>query len=579
MLKVNHILIFISILIIFSIFYPIKHETNRIQSYFSEEDKSEMFNEVFFWIDSYFNQSTSTPKFLNKQFNYNMVFVTIFVNGQVTGCQSSSTKNISKDMKEATARAIKKDERFNIQLQKEHLNNITLEITFLFNKTKLTSNNLNYLQNSIEPGIHAIQVQQNRSSAFFKESVPIEKNFDFVTNFEVLCEKAGLNKTCYLDNRTNIYKYDTITFETNRSKKVYELYRYNLLVDSKDITKENIEKRLELAKNWLLANQKPNAFLKYEYYPSSDSYSTSDNSIRQIATLHAVTKLYSYSKDPRIYNLSVKGINYFLKFLKQDKGKNISFIEINNESTIAHSTFLILSLIEIKNYSNRTFYLTALADGILSRQNPDGSFKTLFNSDKIEGKDFYPGEAMLALASLYQETNNITYLRSVEQAFNYYSEYWRINKNDAFVPWHTEAYFILFNATRNETYKNFIFEMNDWLIGNDQIADSKYLDMIGGFPKNNPTFSTGVFLEGMNDAYKIAKDTKDQRKEKYERSILLGTRFLFQLQFTPENTFYLKNPSRTVGGFRQSLTRNNIRVDFLQHAIGSLIKTRNYLFN
>jgi AMMECR1 domain-containing protein len=583
MLKENCLLFIISFLIIFSILYVPKLEiprveTPEIQLYFSEEDKAKMFDEVFFWIDDYFNQTISTPKFLNKQFDYTNVFVTIFVNGQVTGCQSSSTRNISKDLKEATIHSIK-DNRFTIQLQKEHLDNITLEITFLFNKIKLENNNLNYLKNNIETGINAIQIQQGKNSASFKESVPIEHNFDFETNFQKLCEKANLNKTCYLENATTIYKYDTITFETDRSKKINDLYRYNLLVDEKDVTKENIDKRLELAKSWFLVNEDPNTFLKYEYLPSSDRYSTGNNSIRQMATLHTVTKLYKHSNDPKIYNLSVKGINHFLSFLKYDKQRNIYFIEINNESTIAHSGFLILSLAEIEDFPNRTFYLKSLSDGILSLQNSDGSFKTLFNSDKVEGIDYYPGEAMLALMTLYQHTGDKNILDSVARSFDYYSSYWRSNKNMAFVPWYTEAYFILFNATNNKTYKEFIFEMNDWMIDNYQIMSSRYPDTVGGFPKKDPVFSTSVFLEGVNDAYKLAKDTNDPRKDKYERSIRLGTRFIFQTQFTPENTFYIRNPSLAIGGFKQSLTRNNIRIDFLQHAVSSMLKTRDYLFN
>jgi len=94
---------------------------------------------------------------------------------------------------------------------------------------------------------------------------------------------------------------------------------------------------------------------------------------------------------------------------------------------------------------------------------------------------------------LYDATGEEVYLNSVHKAFPYYRKYWRGNKNTAFVPWHTQAYLIFYNYTKNERVAEFVFEMNDWLIDKyqlDQIYKSvaalpgQYLRINEEFPVN-----------------------------------------------------------------------------------------------
>jgi hypothetical protein len=153
--------------------------------------------------------------------------------------------------------------------------------------------------------------------------------------------------------------------------------------------------------------------------------------------------------------------------------------------------------------------LTLLGKGIISLQNIDGSFNTYFVSDRNTGVDYYPGEAMLALIKLYNKTRERTYLDAVYKAFYYYRQYWRNNKNTAFIPWHSQIYFLLYNEIKDPQIKDFVFEMNDWLINNYQIYSDAYIDEIGGFPKSNPRNSTSSYLEGIADACLLARNIDD----------------------------------------------------------------------
>ncbi|HEO65338.1 MAG TPA: hypothetical protein ENI73_05625 [Spirochaetes bacterium] len=138
----------------------------------------------------------------------------------------------------------------------------------------------------------------------------------------------------------------------------------------------------------------------------------------------------------------------------------------------------------------------------------------------------------------------------------------------------------MYQETKNPELPRFVFEMNDWLINKYQIRESQYPDQIGGFPKRNPRNSSASYLEGINDAYSLAQLIHDEKHiAKYKKTIAMGVRFILHTQFTKENSFYVKNPSRVIGGFHGSLTSNVQRNDYTQHALMALIKTyRNGIF-
>jgi hypothetical protein len=333
--------------------------------------------------------------------------------------------------------------------------------------------------------------------------------------------------------------------------------------------------RIALAKTWFINNiNNRTERLQYMYYPSSDKYSSSNNYVRQLATLWSITKLKDFFQDSSFDNLIKETLNYYLDYSVCIE--DYSFIMISNEAKLAYNAFLILSLLHIPDYPDNKKWLTSLSKGIISLQNIDGSFNTYFVSDRNTGIDYYPGEAMLALMKLYNKTGDRTCLDSVYKAFYYYREYWRNNKNTAFIPWHTQTYFLLYNEMKNPEIKDFIFEMNDWLIDNYQIQSDIYIDKIGGFPKSNPRNSTSSYLEGIADAYLLARNIDDNfHLIKYRDAIRLGVRFILLTQYTEDNAFYIGNQKRALGGFRHSLISNTQRIDYTQHAIMALMKIYN----
>jgi hypothetical protein len=341
----------------------------------------------------------------------------------------------------------------------------------------------------------------------------------------------------------------------------------------KEINKETIIESISLSQNWYANNINTETnLLEYIYYPSYDYSQTYNNHLRQLATLWVLTEMKLFLENNSTDLLINNTFNYYLGFKNNSNGH--IYLTIDDNSVLACNAFMIMAILNIPDYPERDILMEQLADGILAMQNEDGSYNMYLNAGNNIGIDYYPGEAMLALMKLYQSTEDGRYLDSVKKAFPYYRSYWRNNKNSIFIPWQTQAYRLLYQETGNVESAGFVFEMNDWLIDNYQSIGSGSPENMGGFPRNNPDIFTSFYLEGINDAYSVAKSVNDSvRVNKYANSIKNGTSFILQLQLTKMERNYPKNPARAKGGFKYSFTIDEQRIDYTLHAVRSLIKT------
>ncbi|HKJ27494.1 MAG TPA: hypothetical protein VJ965_07640, partial [Anaerolineales bacterium] len=340
--------------------------------------------------------------------------------------------------------------------------------------------------------------------------------------------------------------------------------------DLKSITSDTILQRLAWAEQWFANSTNPESgLLEYMYFPSDDVYSSDNNHVRQLACMWAMAELQAFNGNDKLNDVVTTSLDYYLQYMTED-----GYLSIEGDAKLAYNAFMIMALLGSPDYPDRDRILVDLGNAILKLQKEDGSYNTYFDFDSDSGMDFYPGEAMLSLMKLYNYTEDERYLQSVHEAFSYYPDYWRKNKNTAFVPWHSQAYLLLYRAVEEPRIAEFVFEMNDWMVENHQLMRTEYPDVHGGFTRSFPRNSTSAYMEGMNDAYTLAVLVGDEvHQAKYEQAIKYAVRFILQMQYTPDNVFYLENPELAIGGFRHSLVFNDQRNDYTQHASFALMKT------
>lgn len=318
------------------------------------------------------------------------------------------------------------------------------------------------------------------------------------------------------------------------------------------------ETAIKLGSEWFLNNQNED-FLYYEYNLTEKTHPDSQHSLREMGALWSITQLANFLNDENYTHLAQKGFAYFEKYFKYNEEHDFYYINITPDKVkLGYSAFAILTLIEI-DHPKKDEYLTKLANGILYLQNERGDFDTFFFSNRTTGKDYYPGEALLALMSLYEYNGDQRYLDAVRKAFPRYVNYFRANANTAFVPWQTRAYAKLYNKTNDRIVSRFIFEMNDYMLEeHNPIQECSDFQFSG--------ITVAVYMEGVIKAYEIAKIENDTtRSECYLNFITEATRHIISLQIT-EST-----EKEAIGGFTANPTSDTQRVDRNQHAVMALM--------
>ena len=122
--------------------------------------------------------------------------------------------------------------------------------------------------------------------------------------------------------------------------------------------------------------------------------------------------------------------------------------------------------------------------------------------------------------------------------------------------------------------------MNDWLLGVQQWDDVPYEDCRGQFFDPSRPFgpphasSTGVYMEGLVDAFQLARQVGDQtRAESYRIAILRALRSIAQLTFKDNvDMFYVSKRHELRGGVRTAVYDNTVRVDNVQHNLMAIFK-------
>jgi len=343
---------------------------------------------------------------------------------------------------------------------------------------------------------------------------------------------------------------------------------------------------LKAACDWLLAHQSSDGEITYSYSPSDDTFSTKNNPIRQFMTTSALHRAGQMLHDSVLTNAA--GINLGFNLAKFAKYiDDYAVISFGGSAKLGSSALAAMAIMEIEGISGpHAVHLDKLTRGISRLWADDGSFSTFFYPDtRNDNQNFYPGEALCFLVELWVRSQDDRLLGRILSSLSYY-RVWHIgNRNPAFVPWQSTAAGTLFLHTGMEWLRDWVFEMNDWLLGFQQNDQAPFDDLRGRFynpahPEYGPPHasSTAVYLEGLVTAARIAHWVGEcERLECYRKAIRLGLLNLTLLQFRrPEDAYYVENPVRVMGGIKTNPFDHTIRIDNVQHTIAAIVKIHEF---
>ncbi len=347
-----------------------------------------------------------------------------------------------------------------------------------------------------------------------------------------------------------------------------------------EVSAKSLNATLIRAGNYILANQDKSGRTEYIYYPDTQTFSTSTHMVRQLMTTYSLYSLYNYTQDQKFKNAYDEHLQYYISnYYQEDPSHDFGYIFYNNQSYLGAASLAFISLSHTDQFSE--IRASLLRHILFLHNESDGSFYTFYIPlGKEVDQQFYPGEAMLALMMEYEATKDPMLLQSVQQSFDYYSNYFvGEKKRPAFVPWHTMADYKLYQQTNNDTYADYIFEINDWLVDIMLRDECESPHELGAFYNLDfPEYgiphssSTSVYMEGLSYAYKLANERNDvERAQRYKQAMILGSRSLMQMQYREDEIKSRPDKNILLGGMRTSQNISEIRIDNNQHSIMALL--------
>jgi AmmeMemoRadiSam system protein A len=189
----------------------------------STEDKRYLLQLARSVILDHLGEKTSTPPpersssaFLEKR----GCFVTLHSNDRLRGCIGiiDPIKSLIAGVKENAINAGFQDSRFS-PVTVHEMEHITIEISILTKPVSLHFQNIDELKKLLKPGVHGVILSQGSYRATFLPQVweQLPGTEDFLGH---LCQKAGMEKTCWKDTKTAIKVYEVSVFSEKDMKRI-----------------------------------------------------------------------------------------------------------------------------------------------------------------------------------------------------------------------------------------------------------------------------------------------------------------------------------------------------------------------
>lgn len=140
------------------------------------------------------------------------LFVTLSVSSELRGCIGfPAPRKLSRALVDAAIAAAIEDPRFS-PVTKDELDKITFEVTVLTPPMEIKVNNPSEFVSRIKVGRDGLIVRQGFYSGLLLPQVPVEYGWTEEQFLNFTCEKAGLPKNCWKDEKTQIFSFEGIIF-------------------------------------------------------------------------------------------------------------------------------------------------------------------------------------------------------------------------------------------------------------------------------------------------------------------------------------------------------------------------------
>ncbi len=412
------------------------------------------------------------------------------------------------------------------------------------------------------------------------------------------------------DNR--LEKFRDVHYMSYPDGRTVHLFRGVPLIPLQLVDLDVLEQSLVMASEWYMTNMAPDVHLPpnlpyddgqvtYKFWPAENRYSNEYNLVRH--TLATWNLVQGWTIEPRDEFLegSRRALDWTLKYRK-DEG-DMSFIDYKNNRKLGSVVVGLLGIIDLARATESDEFdelMERFGNFTLFMQEESGKFDPYYVDDDHpyadETNDIVPGEALLALMSLYEYTGDKKWLKPAEKYYDYYIPWWNervVKKSEdgawpayiydnqtrldlvQFGPWTVMASNAYHRITGDERAAKFALEVARWMIDSYAWTSerSPWPDYVGGYYKMEgelPAMQAFCYAEGTAAAYDLALRYKPDEAPYFEQATRESARFALQMQGSEEQLYAFPRGELARGGTRYAMNETKIRIDYVYHAFSAV---------
>jgi len=332
----------------------------------------------------------------------------------------------------------------------------------------------------------------------------------------------------------------------------------------------------------------------YLYDPVLDQKERGYGMIRHAGAIYALMEAYGELRVIEWQRKAALAIGYLKKQLKTSPDG--SYLSDNADEEQQKVGGAGLALVALVKYAQATGDLgdlptmRELARLIVHQQYGDGHFRE--NADVMREDEaarakklkkevsYFAGEAALGLVRLYAIDPDDRWLAAARKAGDYLVQVRDAHddlKHQIHDHWLSYALHDLYVLTKEPSYAKHAQKIADAIfLGERTPETAPYPDYVGAFYDQGETTPTSTRLEALASTFQLDRFMGVDETKIRAVSIELAC-FMFGQQLDAESAYFVKDPSRAMGGVRESLLNSDVRIDYPQHAMSAWLRVARLL--
>ncbi|HZU83559.1 MAG TPA: hypothetical protein VE987_11605 [Polyangiaceae bacterium] len=352
------------------------------------------------------------------------------------------------------------------------------------------------------------------------------------------------------------------------------------------VTPEALLARVRRGADYLLRVMGPSGRYVYLYRPLDDRDDPSYGWLRHAGTTYALLEAYEEFRTPAYLEKAELALSYLSSHLTRDAaggGRYVLDTDDEEQQKVGGAGLSLLAMAEHAAVTARhdgaeLETMRDLARFIIKQQYEDGHFRSNADVERENGGRklkrepvYYPGEAVLSLVRLYGIDPQPAYLEAARKGADYV-----VNVRDAYVSednqehdhWMSYALGDLYRLTRDEAYLKHAYKIARAILKKQRRAgDAPAPDFAGTFYDGQIT-PASTRLEAYDADIALSRFAGRADAWLLEPAVEVARSILGQ-QFDPLDDYWLRNPAKADGGVRESLFVQDVRIDYVQHAMSA----------